>query len=148
MTRPTDIDPFQEYVDRGNVREMSPDPSQASNLMASAKRKFENMERLGLSEKTATDYLENTYEAVKMLVQAFMALDGYNPYSHEAIIAYGLDHLDLTAEEANRFNKFRKLRNDISYRGDMATIDEAREVRDLFEQLSDRLEPRLEEKLP
>lgn len=147
MTRPTEIDPFEKYVEQGNVRETSPDPSQASNLLDSANRKFRNMERLGLSQATATDYLENMYEAVKMLIQAFMAKDGYNPYSHEAIIAYGIDYLDLTAEEANRFNSFRKLRNDISYRGDVATPKEGREIRELFQKLSERLEPELRDEL-
>lgn len=83
-----------------------------------------------------------------MLVQASMAVDGYNPYSHEAIIAYSIDHLNISAEQANRFNNYRKLRNDIAYRGDVATKREAKEIRQLFEDLSDDLKADLENQLP
>lgn len=100
------------------------------------------MERLGIDEETSTDYFENLYESIKMLIQAFMTLDGYDPYSHEAIIAYAIENLDISPEEANRFNKYRKLRNDISYRGDIATKGEAEGVKELFEELLNRLEPK------
>lgn len=147
MTRPDDIDPFGSYVEHGTVREIDADPATAQNLYNRAERKFENMETLGIGDATATDYLENVYEAGKMLVQAFMAIDGYNPYSHEAIIANAIDHLNIDAKTAHRFNKFRKLRNDLAYRGDVATEREAEEMRVLFEQLSDDLASDLEDRL-
>lgn len=147
MPRPADIDPFDRYVERGNVVERGGDPSTAGSLFNRAQRKFRNMERLGITEETVTDYFENVYEAVKMLVQAFMALDGYNPYSHEAIIAYAIDHLDLDLEKATRFNKYRRLRNDVAYRGDAAKVHEATEIRQLFLDLLDDLESEFESRL-
>lgn len=147
MTRPNDIEPFDTYLEHGTVRVMEADPSTARNLYNRAERKFDNMETLGIGDATATDYLENVYEAGKMLVQAFMALDGYNPYSHEAILAFAIDHLNVDAKTAHRFNKFRKLRNDLAYRGDVATEREAEEMRALFEQLLDDLGSDLEDRL-
>lgn len=64
-----------------------------------------------------------------------------------AIIAYAIDHLNLDLERANRFNKYRKLRDDIAYRGDAATEHEAEQVRELFKQLREELGPDLEERL-
>ena len=145
--RPADVDPFDAYVERGYVRRREADPAVARGLYHRAQGKFRNMERLGIREGTATDYLENVYEAVKMLVQAFMALDGYSPYSHEAIIAYAIDHLDVDGGTANRFDKYRKLRNDVAYRGDVATEHEAEAVRELFRGLREELGPDLEEHL-
>lgn len=147
MGRPVDIDQFETYLERGDDREINRDPSMAKNLFNRSSRKFENMEQLGISERTATDYVENVYESVKMLVQAFMALDGYNPYSHAAIVAYAIDQLDLDHESANRFNQYRKLQNDISYRGNVATHREAREIRDLYEECLDRFESDLKQQL-
>lgn len=145
--RPVDVDPFDAYVERGDVRERDVDPAVARNLYHRAQRKFQNLERLGISEGTATDYLENVYEAAKMLVQAFMALDGYSPYSHEAIIAYAIDYLDIDGATANRFDKYRKLRNDVAYRGDVATEREAEEIRELYRGLRAVFGPDLEERL-
>lgn len=147
MMRPVDVHPFDAYVERGDVRERAADPAVARNLYRRAQRKFQNLERLGIREGTATDYLENVYEAVKMLVQAFMALDGYSPHSHEAIIAYAIDYLDVDGATANRFDEYRKLRNDVSYRGDVATEREAEEVRKLFCGLREEVGPDLEERL-
>lgn len=147
MTRPPEIQPFETYVERGNVTESAPDPGTARNLFDRAQSKFKNMERLGITEITATDYLENIYESIKMLVQAFMALDGFKPDSHVPIIAYAIDHLGLDAETASRFNKYRKLRNDISYRGDIATRRKAEEIRTLFQQLLNTFGADLESRL-
>lgn len=147
VMRPAGIDPFDAYVGRGHVQKRDADPSMARNLYRRAQRKFRNMERLGIREGTATDYLENVYEAAKMLVQAFMALSGYSPYSHEAIVAYAIDHLDVDGATANRFDKYRKLRNDVAYRGDVATEREAEEVRELFRGLLAVFGPDLEERL-
>jgi hypothetical protein len=95
MERPHEIDAFEDYLERGKVREERSDPSQARSLLKRSKSKFETMEKLGISEDTATDYLENVYESCKMLVQSYMAAEGFKPYSHEAVIAYAIDRMDL-----------------------------------------------------
>jgi len=105
------------------------------------------MEKLGIDEDTATDYLENVYEACKMLVQSLMALDGVKPYSHEAVIAYAIDELNLDMVNSNTLNRYRKLRNDISYRGEIATEDEAENIRNLYQKLDSELKPKIREEL-
>lgn len=145
--RPEGIDPFKNYLERNKVIKSEADLSEAKGLLKRGKRKFKNMEKLGIDEETATDYFENLYESIKMLIQAFMALDGYNPYSHKAIIAYAVENLDLSKKEANKLNKYRKLRNDISYRGDIATEKEAKAIKELFKGLLDRLEPKLKDRI-
>ena len=113
MQRPHEIDNFEEYIERGKVREDNIDPSQARSLLKRSESKFQTMEKLEIDEDTATDYLENVYEASKMLVQSSMALDGFKPYSHEAVIAYAIDILALGMVNASTLNRYRKLRNDI-----------------------------------
>ncbi len=147
MQRPHEIDSFEEYLERRKVREGNPDPSQARSLLKRSESKFQTMEKLGVSEDTATDYLENVYEACKMLVQSLMATEGFKPYSHEAVIAYAIDELDLDMVNSNTLNRYRKLRNDISYRGEIATEKEAENIRELYQELKTELEPRIEERL-
>jgi hypothetical protein len=147
MQRPHEIDSLQGYLERSNVREEDPDPAQASRLWKRAGSKFETMERLGIDEETATDYVENVYDSCKMLIQSLMSANGFKPYSHEAIIAYAIDELDLDMVNVHSMNRYRKLRNDIAYRGEIATTDEAKNVKDLYHELRSELEPKIEEEL-
>ena len=147
MQRPHEIDEFKDYIERGKVRSKSSDPSQARSLLKRSASKFETMEKLGISEDTATDYLENVYESCKMLIQSLMAVEGFKPYSHEAVIAYAIDELDLDMVNSNTLNRYRKLRNDISYRGEIATVKEAENIKQLYQELKSGLEPKIEEKL-
>lgn len=147
MQRPHEIDSFEEYLERRKVREENPDPSQARSLLKRSESKFQTMEKLGISEDTATDYLENVYESCKMLIQSYMAAEGLKPYSHEAVIAYAIDRLELNMINSNTLNRYRKLRNDISYRGEIATEDEAENIKELYQELKSELEPEIKEAL-
>jgi len=66
MKRPHEIDKFGDYIERGKVRERNIETSQASSLLKRSNSKFETMEKLGIDDDTATDYLENVYEACKI----------------------------------------------------------------------------------
>jgi len=147
MKRPHEIDSFEEYIERGKVREENQDPSQARSLLKRSESKFQTMEKLGIDKDTATDYLENVYEACKMLVQSLMAAEGFKPYSHEAVIAYAIDELDLDMVNCNTLNRYRKLRNDIAYRGEIATENEAENIRDLYKELESELESKIKRKV-
>lgn len=147
MERPHEIDSFEDYLERGKVREEKSDPSQARSLLKRSESKFETMEKLGVSEDTATDYLENVYESCKMLIQSYMAAEGLKPYSHEAVIAYAIDRLELGMVNSNTLNRYRKLRNDISYRGEIATVNEAENIKELYKELKSELEPEINEAL-
>lgn len=147
MQRPHEIDSFEDYLERGKVREENPDPSQARSLLKRSESKFQTMEKLGATKDTATDYLENVYESCKMLVQSLMSAEGFKPYSHEAVIAYAIDELELDMVNSNTLNRYRKLRNDIAYRGEIATENEAENIKNLYQELKTELEPRIEEKL-
>jgi len=140
MIRPKEIDDFEHYLKINRVVKKEEDPLQAKSLFKRGKNKFENMEKMGLDEDTATDYFENVYEASKMLIQAFMALDGFHPYSHEAIVAYAIDYLDISDKTASRLNKFRKMRHDMVYRGEIATEKEAEQLKEIFKDLLKKLE--------
>ena len=146
MMRPHEIDSFEDYLERGRVQERKKNKSQAESLVKRAESKFKNMEKLGIDEETATDYVENVYESCKMLVQSLMAADGFKPYSHEAIIAYALDKQKIDRVNINTLNRYRKLRNDISYRGEIATVKEAENIRKLYKELKEHLEPKITEK--
>lgn len=117
---------FEEYIESGDVRTGSPSPSEAESLREQAKHRFqEEIEKAEMTESNATFKFESAYEALRQFLQSFLAGEGYKPYSHEAIIAYAHENGLLTDGEADRLDRFRKLRNDIKYRGETANLERA-----------------------
>lgn len=147
MKRPHEIDRFEEYLENGKVQKNNKDPSQAKSLLKRSESKFESMEKLGIDQETSTDYLENVYESCKMLIQSMMSLEGFKPYNHEAVIAFAIDELNLDMVNTNSLNRYRKLRNDIAYRGEIATEKEAKSIRTLYQELNDKLNPKIRKNL-
>lgn len=147
MKRPHEIDSFDKYLEQEKVRKGKKNPSQAKSLLQRSESKFETMEKLSIDQDTATDYLENVYESCIMLVQSMMSLEGLKPYSHEAIIAYAIDELEIGMVNSNSLNRYRKLRNDIAYRGEIATEKEASNIRELYKELREELKPKINKNL-
>lgn len=145
MQRPHEIDRFQSYLERAEVKETESDPSLAQSLYRRSQSKFNTINTLEIDEDTATDYVENVYEACKLLIQSVMAADRYKPYNHEAIIAYVADEIGLGMVNTNTMNRYRKLRNDIAYRGEIATPEEAEDIRNFYIELKEDIAPVIEE---
>ncbi len=120
---------FEEYVEDGEVKTGSASPAEADSLRRQARARFrEEIEEEEITRGNATFKFEDAYEALRQFLQSFMAEEGYKPYSHEAIIAFALEREILTRGEANRMDKFRKVRNDIKYRGETTNVDRAKEM--------------------
>lgn len=137
--------PFQNYVRAGKVKKASPDKGEAQGLRRSGFDDFKKIqESLPISDDTASLVVKNVYDSVRALLQAFLAAEGWTPYSHEAIIAFNHEKGNITEEETNRLDKFRELRNDISYRAVRATPEEARELIILVRVLFERLGPQID----
>lgn len=86
-----------------------------------------------ITPKNSTFIFEDSYESLRQYLQSFMAENGYKPYSHKAIIAYSLKKEKLSKSEANKMNQFRKLRNDIKYRGETSNQQKAEQMIKLTE---------------
>lgn len=86
------------------------------------------MKSLDITEQNAAFRFEDAYEVIREAVQAFMALEGYKPYSHEATVSFGYDKKLLSEPESNSFDRYRQIRNDITYKGKNTTKEEAKEI--------------------
>jgi len=84
-----------------------------------------------INSKNSTFIFEDAYESLRQYLQSFMAENGYKPYSHEAIISYSLENEKLSKSEANKLDQFRKLRNDIRYRGETSNQQKAKLIKQL-----------------
>ncbi len=119
---------FGECVKEGKAIRRSPDPAEAASLLQQANGRLADLQRLPLDEASASFRFESAYEALREALQAFLAREGYKPYSHEAVIAFAAEQGLLPAADARTADRYREIRNDINYRGKKVTRDEAEEA--------------------
>ena len=117
---------FKDFIKRGEVREGSPDHELSKSLIKIGKLRMRNLEKENITDENSFSVVEDSYEAVKELIDALMALRGYKSYSHEASIEFLNDFYSnkVPAHIINRIDRYRKIRNDIKYRGLLTTKEE------------------------
>ncbi len=119
---------FAEFVKEGNAVKASPDPAEARSLFSQAKERLLDIQSLPLNERNASFRFEDAYEVIREALQAFLAIEGYKPYSHEAVLSFALERKILSEAGIRRSDRYREIRNDINYRGKTVTLEEAREI--------------------
>ena len=135
---------FSAYLKDEKVKKDFPDIPEAKGLMKNGIQDFETIKSsFKITETSASIIFKDTYDALRSVLQAFLSKEGYKPHSHEAIIAFNLENGNLTLPEANRFDKFRQLRNDIAYRAVRVTPEEANEIQKLAEQIIGKLKDKI-----
>jgi hypothetical protein len=90
------IERFQYYIDEGLVREIAPNKAMARALIEKAFSRSEYVEAQEINDQTASFIFEDIYEALREAGQSLMALQGYRPYSHEALISFLKEYFNFT----------------------------------------------------
>lgn len=138
---------FEKFIEEGKVQEVNQNPAQARSLIQKAEKRLRYVEDRKVTEENADLILEDSYEAVREALDAFLVLDGYKSHSHEASIIYGFENLEIPYGTTNKLNKFRKLRNDSKYRGEDIEKREAEDILKLARDLIPLLREKFEEEL-
>jgi len=114
---------FREYVADGAVRRVSADAERSKSLLAESERRMrslkEKIEKLGVSDENANDYVEYCYDLLMHAVRASMIAEGYNASgqgAHEAEVAY-LRVLNFSEADVQFADQLRYHRNGILYYG-------------------------------
>lgn len=119
---------FKEFVEEEKVRKGSPDPAEARSLFEQANDRMNDLAALPLTEKNASFRFEDAYEVLREALQSFLSLEGYKPYSHEAIVSFAFEKQLLLESEMWRFDRYREIRNDINYKAKRIGVEEAKEI--------------------
>ena len=119
---------FTDFINEGKVWKQSPDPAEARSLLNQAMARLNDLQSLPLNDNNASFRFESAYEVLREAIQAFMAFQGYKPYSHEAVFSFALEKQILPEPEAYKADRYREMRNDINYRGKTATVQETMEI--------------------
>jgi len=97
---------FEDFIGKGQVRKASKDISLAKSLVKTAYTDLEFLNTVPLNENSARKVMGNYYDVLRFLKE-----------KGEVIIA-------------EKFDRFRKLRNKINYYGKDISIEEAKENSD------------------
>lgn len=128
---------FQEFIDKGTVRKASIDISLAKSLIIMSDNHIETVKPIQLTDKTASTIMSDYYEALREITEAMCALRGYKVYSHEAFTYFLKENgEDLVAD---KFDRFRKIRNSIHYYGKQADKESVRSNKEEIEKIIDYL---------
>ena len=114
---------FDDYLKEGIVKRISKDRERAKSLIKESERKMRSLkvqlEKVGIYEDNANDYVEYCYDALMNLVRAKLYFKGYAASghgAHEAEVAY-LRELGFTENDVQFANQLRFFRNGILYYG-------------------------------
>jgi len=133
---------FDEALRDGRVRTETPDKNRAAALKRDAAERL-NLAKTLLSMNAPKFSLENSYEAIRQVVDATLLERGFKSYSHEATIAYLRDVGCSLVDQAIADN-LRQQRHRIKYYGGDATKEEAENAVAIAERIIRKLENRTE----
>lgn len=129
-----DLGIFDEFIRQGVVKKQSPDKSRAEFLAKEAKQAYFNLSeminKIGIKDKNANDYVKICYDILTELVRAKMLLKGYNASglgAHEAEISY-MRNLGFKENEVRFADQMRFFRNGMLYYGTILDKEYAEKV--------------------
>lgn len=128
---------FEFYVKEGKVKKQNPDTELARSLANDAKIRVEKASKLDISVFSKIIF-ENAYDAIREILDALLAVDGYKSYSHEASIAY-LKNYDFDDSTIKEIDDFRYRRNSSKYYGKDVSDEDAREILHFYHKYPEKI---------
>ena len=117
------------------MRQGSKNPGESKAMIARASKRLEYVRSQSITEDNASFLFEDIYEIMRECVHGLMAANGYKPYSHEATVAFLNEHYKPYFGEKliEDFNRYRIIRNNIMYRANSVSKEEATKALDVAE---------------
>ncbi len=128
---------FEFYLDEGKVKRQSPDKEFAKSLINDASERFEKSTMLDVKLFSKIIF-ENIYDAIREILDALLAADGYKSYSHEASIAY-LRKYKIEDSVIMELDSLRYKRNSSKYYGKGISPDDVLEIIRFYKSHSEQL---------
>jgi hypothetical protein len=125
---------FEDFVSEGIVQRVSVNKARAESLVIESARKTlslkERLEKIGINENNANDYVEYCYDTLMLLVRAKLHLNGYHASgqgAHEAEVSY-LRLLGFPENDVRFADQIRYFRNGMLYYGTFLDKEYAEKV--------------------
>ena len=116
---------LNDFIEKGQVRRASKNISLSKSLIATAENDLKLLKVLEFNENSARKIMTNYYDVLRSILEAISTLDGYKIYSHEAFTAFLKEKGESIIAE--KFDRFRRIRNRINYYGKDISVNEVKE---------------------
>jgi len=117
---------FKDFINTKYVKKTLPDKALIKSLLETAESDILFLKKIVLDNNSARKVMTNYYDVLRSVLEAIASKFGYKIYSHE-IFAQFLKHINEHFI-AEKFDRFRKIRNNINYYGKNISILEAKEL--------------------
>ena len=108
---------FEEILKKSYAKKIPPNKFRAENLIKSANQAIETAKIIPINEKTSKTIFRELYEGLREYCEAIGYMKGYKFQSHETITHF-IEEILKSKEIANKFDRYRKIRNKINYYGE------------------------------
>ena len=115
---------LNDFIKEGKVRKGEVDRELCKALIETVKVDKKLLDSIKINEVSARRLMCDYYDLLRMIIEAIAAIDGIKSYSHEAF-AYYLKENKKEEVIADKFDRFRKIRNNLSYYGKTISKEEA-----------------------
>lgn len=138
---------FRYYLNEKLVKRKVPNKEEARSLMKKAIKRLEYLKSQYINELTAPFIFENIYEAMREAAQALMALKGYKPYSHEALISFLREYYKVSEHSISSFDRYRILRNKSVYRAAKISVSTCKQALSFLKKFLPQLKEEFEKEI-
>ena len=115
---------FKDFLTEGYVRKSKKDILLVKAIIKTADRDLTFLQGLKINGASARKIMANYYDVLRSILEAMAPLDGYKIYSHEAFAYYLKEKRENLI--ADKFDRFRKIRNSINYYGKEICVEETK----------------------
>ncbi len=121
------------------IRSRQDDKEKVKSMINSSEINAQVAKDIKVSEKTATLIFREIYESIRQLGDAKWWLLGYEPLNHEASMEI-LKESDIKDKlKLNSLERFKKIRQDINYRGFRTTTLQTEEILDFWNKCGEEI---------
>jgi len=136
------MESFESFIVGREVRKASPNKPRAKKLIKDGEERIEKAGLLDINNFSKFVF-ENIYDALRDFMLAILLYEGYNTDSHKAPIAY-LSRKGFDIYEIDKLDRFRYKRNGSKYYGERISVEEAKDIKEFYSKVKDKLDKILE----
>ncbi len=120
-------------IEDGQLRPRYHDIERIKSMISSSRINAEVVKKIPVSSESATVIFREIYESIRKLGDARWWLLGYEPLNHEVSLEILKEAEVKEKIKLNHLLRFKKIRNDINYRGFRASEPQAQEILDFWD---------------
>ena len=109
------------------------------SLLSTSERTSNFVKTLEIDEKSSDVIFWELYESVRQLGEIRWRLLGYEPLNHEICLDGLMDSNIKEKTLLNHLSRFKKIRNDLNYKGVRVEVSQAREIIDFWNKCGDEI---------